>query len=449
MDQKVERYIQEHREEYVGLLQKYCRQPSQASTGEGIADMVSMIAEDIRRMLKVEPEIYPTSGNPVIYAFIPGESDRVYGVYGHYDVQPVEPLELWTRPPYSAEIADGDIWARGVADDKLTVASTICAAHAYLEVYGKLPCGLKMFFEGEEEIGSPHLGEFALAHADLLGCDGYKWETGTMDPGRPPEVFIGNKGLLYVEYHVRTAVMDAHSMYAAIVKNPALRLVKMLASMKDENDRILIDGFYDNVAEPTPADIQNMLEDEFDAQGFKEYLGLDGFVNDLEGLELLKKLYYMPTANICGFVSGHTGEGTKTVLPCKAMAKMDFRLVPGQEPDEILKLLRAHLDKHGFTDIEIVKLSGQPPFRSKPDSAFVKAVVRVLTQRFGKPALHHIIAGTSPTPFFCKEQGIPAAMFGCSPSKANVHAPNEHLPVENYINEILLSVDVLEELAKA
>lgn len=448
MDEKILKYIDEHQDEYVKVIQTLCQQPSQASTGEGIADMVELVQKYLKEV-GAEPQLCKTPGNPVIYAHIKGESDHTFGFYDHYDVQPVDPIELWDDDPYSAVIKDGVIYARGVADNKNGLATKLCAVDAYMKVYGKLPCGVKFFVEGEEEIGSPSLEYFAEHYKDLLDCDGFNWESGWKEVGGAPEIHLGNKGLLYVEYKVKTAKMDAHSCNATIVKNPAWRLIQFLNTLKDpETDRILIDGFYDDVIPPTAEDIENMKEDNFSEQDLMDYLGIDGFINDLHGVELLTKNYYMPTANICGIVSGYTGEGSKTVLPGEASAKMDFRLVPGQDPKKMLELLKAHMHKHGFDDVELIVHSAQEPFRSAPDSPFIKAVYKTLDELFGKPVVHYMVSGTSPMPVFCKEKNIPSAMFGCISSTANIHAPNEHLAVSSYMDEIKMIAGVMEALGK-
>lgn len=440
-------YIEDHKEEYIKLLQTLCQQPSQASTGEGIPEMVELVKKDLQDV-GATPKICKTPGNPVIYAHIKGESEKTFGFYDHYDVQPVDPIELWDDDPYSAIIKDGVIYARGVADNKNGLATKLCAVDAYMKVHGKLPCGVKFFVEGEEEIGSPSLEYFAENYEDLLDCDGYNWESGWKEVGGAPEIHLGAKGLLYVEYKIKTAKMDAHSCNAAIVKNPAWRLVQFLNTLKDKDDKILIEGFYDDVIPPTEDDIKNLLEDNFSEQGLKDYLGIDGFINDIEGIELLKKNYYAPTANICGMVSGYTGEGSKTVLPCEASAKMDFRLVPGQKPAKILELLKAHMHKYGFDDIELIVHSSQDAFRASPDSPFVKAVYKTLNEQFGKPIVHYMVSGTSPMPVFCAKKNIPAALFGCISATANIHAPNEHLAVSSYIDEIKMIAGVMDALGK-
>lgn len=449
MDAKVLKYIEDHRDEYVELVRKLCQQPSQASTGEGIPEMIELVVSSLKAV-GAEPRLCETPGNPVVYAYIEGENNKhTFGFYDHYDVQPVDPIELWDDDPYSAVIKDGVIYARGVADNKNGLATKLCAVDAYMKVYGKIPCNVKFFVEGEEEIGSPNLPYFAEHYEDLLDCDGFNWESGWKEPGGAPEIHLGNKGLLYVEYVVKTAKMDAHSCNAAIVKNPAWRLVEFLTSIKDpKTDRILIDGFYDDIIPPTEDDIENLKQDNFDEEGQKEYLGIDGYIGGLTGLELLKKNYYMPTANICGMVSGYIGEGSKTVLPGCASAKMDFRLVPGQKAEKILQLLKDHMHKNGFDDVQLIVHSYQDPFRAAPDSPFVKAVYSTLDELFGTPVVHYMVSGTSPMPLFCKKKNIPAALFGATSTKANIHAPNEHLEVESYIDEIKMIAGVMEALGK-
>lgn len=445
---KIFEYIEGHRDEYIGLLQTLCRQPSIAVTHEGIDDMVKLVKNSLRSV-GAEPIEYTTPGNPVIYAEIKGESDRIFGFYDHYDVQPVDPISLWNFDPYSAEIKDGNIYARGVADNKNGLASKICAVDAFQKVYGKLPCGVKFFVEGEEEIGSPNLEDFAQKHEDLLICDGFNWESGWKETGCPAQIDFGVKGLLYVELRIKTAKMNAHSCYAAIVQNPAWRLIWALSTIKGRDDRVLIEGFYDDIAPLTHEDIEILSEDNFSAENLKKYLGIDGFINGLSGTELLKKLYYEPTANICGLFSGYSGEGSNTILPDSAGVKIDFRLVPGQNPEKIMRLLREHLDRHGFEDVEAVEISRQQAFRSDPNSPFGRAVVKALGNLFGKPVIHHTVAGTSPIPYFCAKHNIPAALFGATSCEANIHAPNEHLDIDSYIDEIKMIAAVMDELSKS
>lgn len=448
--EKVLHYIDEHQQEYVALLQALVRQPSQATTGEGIDEMVRLVVQSLKTV-GCEPVVYPTGGNPVVYAELKGESPRVFGFYDHYDVQPVDPVELWDDDPYSATIHDGCIWGRGVSDNKNGIASKICAIDAWLKTHGTLPCGIKFLIEGEEEIGAPHLPEFAEAHPELLACDGYNWESGWKESGRPAEIHLGNKGLLYVEYHIRTANIDAHSMNAAIVPNPAWRLVKALNSILDpKTGKILIDGFYDGIPPLTPREEEMLEQDDFDEQYLLDFVGTDHFIHNMKGLDVRRAFYCAPTANICGIWSGYTGQGSKTVLPKEASAKMDFRLVPGQDPQRIIRLLRAHLDAHGFQDIEFKVLSAQPAFKTAPDSLFIRAVAEGMRQLFREePSMHLCTAGTSPQTIFCSKTNIPSALFGCVSIFNRVHSPNERMPVKNYMDEIKMMATIMKTLAEA
>lgn len=446
--QKVLDYIDNHREQYIGLLQTLCRQPSVSATGEGIPEMIELVKSSLCT-IGAQPQQIETAGNPVIYAEMKGESPRIFGFYDHYDVQPVDPIEEWDSDPFAAEIRDGVLYARGCADNKDGLAARICAVDAWQKVHGKLPCGVKFLVEGEEEVGSPNLDPFAEAHPELLACDGYCWEGGYREAGGPAEIDFGVKGLLYVELRAKRGSMDAHSMNAAIAMNPAWRLVWALNTLKDQNERILIDGFYDGIPPISEAERAAFKTDTFNEQENLRMLGLSEFLGGRTGDKLLEKLYYEPTCNICGFSSGYEGEGSKTVLPSSAAVKIDIRLVPGQEPDRIYDLLVKHLDKHGFGDIEVIKHSGCPAFRTDASAPFCRAVVDGLTELYGEtPSVRYSSAGTSPMYSFCKAAGIPAAMFGASIAGSQIHAPNEHLPVDNFIETIKITVAVMKKLAE-
>ena len=448
--EEVLKYIDDHKDEYIALVQKLVRQPSQATTGEGIREMVAMVVDTLKSV-GAEPVLYETDGNPVVYAEIKGDTDHIFGFYDHYDVQPVDPVELWDDDPYSGIIKNECIYGRGVSDNKNGIATKVCAIDAWLKTKGSIPCGVKFFIEGEEEIGSPHLPQFAREHRDLISCDGFNWESGWKEPDGPAQIHLGNKGLVYVEYYVRTAKMDAHSMNAAVVKNPAWRLVKALNSIKDPaTGRILINGFYDGIEELSAMDLDALERDDLSEDFYKDLLGVDHFVNNHEGMDFKKDFYFAPTANICGISSGYTGQGSKTVLPCEASAKMDFRLVPGQDPERIIRLLREHLDMHGFEDVEFKVLSAQPAFRTAPDSPFILAVEKALRELFGtEPSVHISTAGTSPQTIFCSKDRIPSALFGGVSMHNMVHSPNEKMPVQNYIDEIKMMAYVMKTLSES
>lgn len=445
--QRVLDYIDQNRDAYVSLLQRFCRQPSVAATGEGMEAMARMVQEELT-LLGAAPERVETGGSPVIYAHVSGEADRTLGFYNHYDVQPPDPIGEWIADPYAAEIIDGFIYARGAVDNKGGLAARIAAVDAWRKVGGKLPLHVKFLVEGEEEIGSPHLVQFARDNPDRIRCDGYMWEGGSKDPDGPPEIALGAKGMLYVELFSDDGAKDAHSANASILQSMPWRLVWALGTLKDAQENILIEGFYDGIPPLTPMELEALDTDIIDLEQARKDLGGAKLLPGLSREALLTRLYYKPTCNICGLTTGYQGEGSKTILPGSASAKLDFRLVPGQDPDRILRLLREHLDKHGFGDIRVQCHSGCPSYRTDPKSPFARAAVGALERLYGKPAcVRHSESGTSPMYAFCAETQIPAAMFGATNKGSNIHAPNERLGVDNFLQNIKITAAVMEEFS--
>ena len=279
-----------------------------------------------------------------------GRANRTLLFYNHYDVQPPEPLELWTSPPFQPEIRDGKLFARGASDDKGHIICRLAAIDAFLEVDGELPCNVKFVIEGEEETASTHLHEFILDHLDLLKSDACIWEFGGVDHEGIPIQYAGLRGICYVELSVRTATQDAHSgLGGSIFPNAAWRLTWALNSLKGPDERIRIPGFYDRVLPPTAHELELLSKLPDPAERYKANTAWMGLSRGLKGgLELEREAIFSPTCTICGISSGYEGPGTKTVQPSTAMAKVDFRLVPNQDPEEILLLLRNHLDEQGF-----------------------------------------------------------------------------------------------------
>ncbi|MEL7233025.1 MAG: M20/M25/M40 family metallo-hydrolase, partial [Chloroflexota bacterium] len=254
--------IEARKDIYLDWLRKLCQQPSVAAQDWGMSETAAMV-EQMLKDIGADVKQVPTAGYPVVYGEISGKSDRTLSFYDHYDVQPPEPLDLWSSEPFAAEIRDGTLYARGVADNKGNLVARICAVDAYLRARGELPVNVKFIFEGEEEIGSPNLGDFADSHPDLIAADGCIWEAGYCDPQGRREVYLGLKGILYVDLSVEVANVDMHSAFAAIVPSGAWRLINALKLLKDEHENILIPGMYDRVIEPTESDIA-ALEDKLD-----------------------------------------------------------------------------------------------------------------------------------------------------------------------------------------
>lgn len=346
-------YIETHTERGLSLLEQLCRQPSISAEGLGLEEMAELVAE-VMREYGLAAELLPTDGGPpLVYGEIPGRSPHTLLFYNHYDVQPADPLDEWTSPPFEPARRDGKLFARGASDNKGDLAVRLEAIAALRSVGGALPLTVKFIVDGEEESGSPHFPAAVRAYKDRLAADlclsegGHPHSPDEAAPDKTPVMVLGVKGMLYVELSAQAAQVDAHSAYAAVVPNPSWRLVGALATLKDPDGRVALDGFYDTVR-PFNAQERAALEAMPDqAKPLRRVLGLKAFLDDLEGYAWRERLYGAPTCNICGLEAGYTGPGLKTVLPAKARAKVDFRLVPDQRPQEVLSQLRAHLDRHG------------------------------------------------------------------------------------------------------
>ena len=317
-----------------------------------------------------------TEGHPVVYAEI-GEGPKTLLSYGHYDVQPPEPLDLWESDPFEPTVRDGGLYARGVADDKGDVLARIQALRLYIEEHGPLPFKLKFLIEGEEEVGSPNLAPFVRANAELLSADACLWEGSMKDEAGRPMIFCGTKGMAYVELRARGASHDLHSMYGGIAPNPAWRLVQALRTIKDENGNITLDGLDALAEEPSEEGPRCDRPASPSTPRRCRSRGASGPSTATSSDEdALREMLLRPTANIAGFLSGYTGPGSKTIVPSEAFVKMDFRLVAGQSPGPVLELIRAHLRRRGFDDVEVVDLHGVEAAKTPVDSPVVRTAVR-------------------------------------------------------------------------
>ncbi len=431
--EKVFEWIDEHFQEGIEDLLKLCRQPSISAQGVGMEEMAGLLISLLQKY-GVEYRILPTARYPVVYGEIPGDSAFTLLLYNHYDVQPPEPLELWSSPPFEPEVREGKVFGRGVADDKGDISSRLLALRAFREVRGSLPITVKFLIEGGEEIGSPGLPELISQNRDLLRADACIWEGGEVSWEDRPAVCLGVKGILYVELKTEGAKRDVHSSMATIVPSPAWRLAWALSSLKDSQERILIEGFYDDIVPPTPEELAAVEAIPSEEEELKRSLGLKCFLRGLSGAELEKRHLLEPTCNICGMLSGYTGEGSKTVLPCQASAKLDFRLVPRQRPEDILEKLRRHLEKHGFSDISISYQEGEHPARTPLSSPFVKLVAEAAREVYSaEPIIIPTSAGTGPMFPFTEALGVPVTSCGVGHPNSRAHAPDENIRLADFI----------------
>ena len=378
-----------------------------------------------------------TDGHPVVYAEI-GSGDKTLLSYGHYDVQPPEPLELWESDPFKPEVRDGTIFARGVADDKGDVMARIQALRLYQEEHGPLPFKLKFLIEGEEEVGSPNLPGFVRSNAELLAADACLWEGSMKDEAGRPMIFCGTKGMLYVELRTKGASYDLHSMYGGLAPNPAWRLVQALRSIKDENGEITLDGLEELIEPPSKEDLNAIEEIPFDEPALKASWGVEAFDRNLTGKEALKEYLLRPTANIAGIQSGYTGPGSKTIVPSEAFVKMDFRLVAGQSPEPVLELLRSHLRKRGFENVEIAYLNGVEAAKTPISSPVVRTAIETWRELGARDAvIYPTIGGSGPTSLVATELGIPTIMTGAILNpESRIHAPNESVRLDDYFESV-------------
>ncbi|HHY12187.1 MAG TPA: M20/M25/M40 family metallo-hydrolase [Firmicutes bacterium] len=459
--QKAEaKFIDDNFETFVLQLQEAVRKPSIAAQNVGMNEA----AQHFKRLMEthgISARLIPTRGGyPCVYGEVKGESDRTVLFYNHYDVQPPDPLDEWESGPFSGDIRDGKIYARGVSDNKGNACARIQAVGTMLKLRKQLPITVKFLIEGEEEIGSPHLGEFIRDNAGLLEADYGVWESGYMNPSGRPGMYLGVKGMLYVELIARGASRDMHSGSATTIPNPAWRLVWALSAIKDENEQILIPGFYDDVLSPTDKEMELLR----DAIGDKQMndseahniarenaraLGLKSYLLDLYGLDLRKRSLFSPTANICGFSAGYLGKGQKTVLPARALVKMDFRLVPDQDPEDILSKLRNHLDSQGFGDIEVRLISLDYPVKTPADLPVVDAATEAVISVYGRPpVISPTQGGSGPMYPFKKYLGLPMVSFGVGYWGSSNHGPNENIRLEDYRAGIKMAVEFIDKLAE-
>ncbi len=431
-------YVEENADRFIEDLKKFCSLPSIAAQGVGMTETASMVLDMLRGIGADARLIEVADAPPVVYGEI-GQGQKTLIIYDHYDVQPPEPMNEWKSQPFSPEIRDGFMYCRGVADNKGDLVSRLQAIEGYQATVGSLPLKIKFVFEGEEEIGSPHLAQFVDENKELLaGADGCLWEGARVDASGRPELYLGLKGILYVELRARGASRDIHSSWAPLVPNPAWRLVWALSTLKDGNDRLTLDGLMEHVAEPPVEEVEILKRIPFHDQEIKEDLGLVELLGGVEGTEAVRKLLYSPTCTICGMVAGYTGESAKTVLPHEARVKLDFRLVPNLEPELVLDLLRSHLDRRGFDDVEIATISGEHPAKSSVEAPVALAAAQAASIVYGQePVVYPSMAGSGPMYPLSVALGIPAVSgVGVGHAQSRIHAPNENISLEDYFRSI-------------
>lgn len=434
-NERMDTFLQANLYDYVDLLSKLCAQPSISATGEGVEECALLVMEMLSSR-GFEVQKLPTPGKPVIVGRLFGKSDRTLLLYNHYDVQPPEPLELWTTPPFEPTIRDGALYARGAEDDKGEFVARLAAFDAVRAAHnGDFPCSLTFIVEGEEEIGSPNIAQFVRQHSALLACQGSIWEGGGVDASERPITSLGFRGVLNLELELETMSRDGHSGSAHYLPSAAWRLIWALSTLKGPDERILINGFYDSVRPPSALDselLNNLPDNE---QELRQQLGIRHFAAGRTGKEI-NRAVFEPTLNIQGIKTGYQGNGTKTITPAQATAKIDFRLVPGQEPDIVQAQLRQHLDKEGFPDIAIERHGAMWPAKVAADHPLVTLTSESATEVYGQRSLlDPLVGGSSPIYAFVEPLGgIPVVTAGVAYANNRIHAPDEHVRLVDFHN---------------
>lgn len=420
--------------------------PSVSAEGRGLHEAAAAVRALLDE-LGLTTELHETPGAPVVYGRLPAQPGHpTILFYNHYDVQPADPLDEWTTPPFELSERDGHWYGRGVSDDKGQLVSRLAGLHWYREKHGSLPFGVKFVVEGEEEIGSPNLATYVAERAERLRSDGCVWEFGGVTASGRPMTYFGLKGIACIALRVRTASHDLHSSLGAVVENPIYRLASAIAGLRDHDGRVLIPGFYDDVVPFTAAQeaLIDALPDE--ATELAGVYGVDGYIGGVTGPQFQRQLLGQPNINFNGFHSGYGGPGSKTVLPATAEVKIDFRLVPGQDPAKVLKQLRRHLDAQGFTDVVIDELETHEfAARSDADHPFVRHTIDALREAYGlEPVVYPSVAGSGPMHPFVEHLGVPVVGLGCSHPGSRVHSPNENVRVADFDTSVVALLKLLE-----
>jgi len=446
-------YLSSNRDRARDELYDFLRIPSVSARSEHNADTAraaDWVANSMRT-IGMKASIHKTKGHPIVV----GEwrnadkGAKTILVYGHYDVQPAEPLELWDTPPFEPTLRDGKIFARGSVDDKGQLYLHIKALEAHLAARGTLPVNVIVLAEGEEEVGSENLAEFIEQNKAMLACDGVVISDSSMFAPGLPSILSSLRGLAYFQIDVQGPAGDLHSgMYGGAIMNPAMALARILATMHDADGRILIPGFYDKVKDWGDAARKQITTLPFTDEAFREETGSPSLFGE-KGFSTLERVWMRPTCEVNGLLSGYTGEGAKTVLPAKAMAKVSCRLVPDQDPHEIETLMAAHVARvapKGVT-VKVTHLHGGRPWRADLDGPLFDAARRALATAFDREPVITGEGGSIPVVGdFQRILNAPVLLVGFGLPGENAHAPNEWMSEENYFKGIRAISALWDEL---
>ena len=438
----IQDYIQSNQKRFIDELIELLKIPSISADSKYNKD-VARAAEFIKNQLEkagaTHVEICPTKGHPIVYGekIIDPKLPTIL-VYGHYDVQPVDPVNLWDSPPFEPVIKDNKIYARGACDDKGQVYMHLKAFEGMMKT-NSLPCNVRFMIEGEEEVGSVNLGTWVKENKQRLKGDVILISDTSIIANDVPSIEVGLRGLSYLEVEVTGPNRDLHSgVYGGAVANPIQILCEMIASLKDKNNHITIPGFYDDVIELNPEERIELNKTPFNLNEYKKDLGINEILGET-GYSTLERTGIRPTVELNGIWGGYTGEGSKTVLPSKASAKISMRLVPNQGTDKITEIFTKHFNKIAppYVKVKVTPHHGGEPVVTPTNSIAYKAASKAMEKTFGKKPIPTRGGGSIPiVALFEKELGLKSVLMGFGLDSDSIHSPNEHFGIFNYMKGI-------------
>ena len=445
--EQVDTFIDNHRKKYMELLFDFLKIKSISTDTENIRHCADVLKSNMES-LGIDTRIMETGGNPVVYGELMSDNnDFTLLIYGHYDVQAVEPVELWASDPFTPEIRDGRIYARGVGDNKGQLMTQLLGIKTYMELYGSLPINIKFIFEGEEELGSVHLSEFVEDHQSLLEADLVYTADGSSHNSGSPLILLGVRGVLSFEMTVKGADFDNHSGNTGnVVPNPVWKMIELLNTMQDKDGNVHVSGFYDNVRGPSQTDMRLLSSLPYDEKDIGEKIGYTDL--NMDGEAYYRRLTMEPTFNIAGIRSGYTGDHAKTIIPATATVNIDMRLVVDQNPADIFDKVKRHV--HAFDpDIEVAYRGAMHPSRTPSDLEIVQVVTDAVGEAYGKtPLVQPSMPGSLPDYVWTKILETPSIIMPYANFDQHNHSPNENLKVEHFFNGIKCTCHLIKVLGE-
>ncbi|MEX2261177.1 MAG: dipeptidase [Bryobacteraceae bacterium] len=449
-------FIEKNRERFLEELKEFLRIPSISTLPERRGDVkraAGFVADSLRNAGLENVEIVPTAGHPLVYAdWLHAEGKPTVLCYGHYDVQPPDPLELWQTPPFEPSIRDGSLYARGAADDKGQMYMHVKAVETLRQVHGKLPLNVKFLIEGEEEVGGASIAQYVAGNADKLRADvALVSDTALYAPGIPT-LCIGLRGLVYMEVEASGPMRDLHSgLYGGAAPNAVFGLIELLAKVKNEAGVIQVPGIYERVEPPSPQEIESWKSLPFSEEEFLRHEVGSSRLTGEPGYSVLERIWARPSFEVHGIAGGFTGAGSKTVIPAKATAKVSFRLVPRHDPDEVVAAFRRFVEENtpAGIRIEVRVLSASPGLLVDPGHQAVRVAAKAFADVLGRPTVFIRSGGSIPiVGEFAAHLGIPTVLMGFGLPDDGLHSPNEKYSIGNYYKGIMTVAHFFEQYAQ-